>query len=45
MQASAKGGKTPEQALSDYTVPEKFKSYNMQRAKADIDVIYGEMKK
>ena len=45
MQASAKAGKTAEQALADYTLPEKFKSYNMQRAKANIDVIYGEMKK
>lgn len=44
VQASAKAGKTPEQALSDYAVPEKFKGYNMQRAKANIDVIYGEMK-
>ena len=45
VQASAKAGKSAEQALTDYTVPEKFKSYNMQRAKADIDVIYGELKK
>ena len=45
VQASAKAGKTAEQALADYTLPEKFKSYTMQRAKADIDVIYGEMKK
>ena len=45
VQASAKAGKTAEQALADYTLPEKFKAYTMQRAKADIDVIYGEMKK
>ena len=45
VQASAKAGKTAEQALTDYAVPEKFKSYTMQRAKANIDVIYGEMKK
>jgi cyclase len=43
--ASAKAGKSPEQALSDYAAPEKFKSYNMQRAKANIEVIYGELKK
>jgi cyclase len=45
VQASAKAGKSADQALTDYTVPEKFKSYTMQRAKADVDVIYGEMKK
>jgi glyoxylase-like metal-dependent hydrolase (beta-lactamase superfamily II) len=45
VEASAKAGKTPEQALADYTVPEQFKRYNMQRAKANIDVIYGELKK
>jgi cyclase len=45
VEASAKAGKTREQALSDYVVPEQFKSYNMQRAKANIDVIYGELKK
>jgi glyoxylase-like metal-dependent hydrolase (beta-lactamase superfamily II) len=45
VQASAKAGKTAEQAQSDFAVPEKFKSYNMQRAKANIDVIYGELKK
>ena len=43
--ASSKAGKTPEQALVDFVVPEKFKSYNMQRAKANIEVIYGELKK
>ena len=43
--ASAKAGKTPEQALADFIVPEKFKGYNMQRAKANIDVIYAEAKK
>ena len=45
VEASAKSGKTREQALTDYAVPEKFKAYNMQRAKANIDVIYGELKK
>jgi cyclase len=45
VQASAKAGKTAELALTDYAVPEKFKGYNMQRAKANIDVIYGELKK
>jgi cyclase len=45
VQASAKAGKSADQALTDYAVPEKFKSYNMQRGKADVDVIYGELKK
>jgi glyoxylase-like metal-dependent hydrolase (beta-lactamase superfamily II) len=44
VQASAKAGKTADQALSDFVVPEKFKSYNMGRAKANIEMIYKETK-
>jgi glyoxylase-like metal-dependent hydrolase (beta-lactamase superfamily II) len=45
VEAAAKAGKTADQALSEYAVPEKFKSYNMGRAKADIELIYKEVKK
>jgi glyoxylase-like metal-dependent hydrolase (beta-lactamase superfamily II) len=45
VQASAKAGKTPEQALADFALPEQFKTYNMGRAKANIDVIYKEVQK
>jgi len=45
VQASIKAGKTPEQALADFQPAEKFKSYNMQRAKADIDLLYKELQK
>ena len=44
VQASAKAGKSADQALSDFVVPEKFKGYNMSRAKANIELIYTESK-
>jgi hypothetical protein len=43
--ASANAGKTPEQALADFTPAEKFKGYNLQRAKANVDVLYREVQK
>jgi glyoxylase-like metal-dependent hydrolase (beta-lactamase superfamily II) len=42
VQASAKAGKTPDQALADFVPAEKFKAYNMGRAKANIELIYKE---
>jgi glyoxylase-like metal-dependent hydrolase (beta-lactamase superfamily II) len=44
VQASAKAGKTPDQALTDYVPAAKFKDYNMGRAKANIELIYKESK-
>jgi glyoxylase-like metal-dependent hydrolase (beta-lactamase superfamily II) len=44
VQASAKAGKTADQALTDFVPAEKFKGYNMSRAKANIDLIYKESK-
>ena len=43
--ASAKAGKTADQALAEFKPAEKFKDYTMQRAKADVDVIYKELGK
>lgn len=42
---AAKDGKTPEQAVTALTPPEKFKTYTMQRAQANVTAIYGEVKK
>jgi glyoxylase-like metal-dependent hydrolase (beta-lactamase superfamily II) len=44
VQASAKAGKSAEQALTDFVPAEKFKSYNLARAKANIELIYKESK-
>jgi hypothetical protein len=37
-----KEGKTAEQAAADLKLPEKFKGYNMGRAKDDVTKIYAE---
>jgi cyclase len=44
VQASAKAGKTADQAMTDFVLPEKFKDFNMGRAKANIELIYKETK-
>jgi cyclase len=43
--AAATSGKTADQAVAEFTPAEKFKSYNMQRAKANVEVIYKELGK
>jgi glyoxylase-like metal-dependent hydrolase (beta-lactamase superfamily II) len=45
VQASAKAGKTADQALTDFVPAAKFKDFNLQRAKANIELIYKEAKK
>jgi cyclase len=45
VQASINAGRSPEQALTEFVPAEKFKTYNLQRAKANIDVLYKELKK
>ena len=40
-----KAGKTADQAAASLTLPEQFKDYDMKQLKADIDVIYAELKK
>jgi cyclase len=44
-QASAKAGKPLDQAVADFVPAEKFKSYSLGRAKADIELIYKELQK
>jgi len=44
VEQAKKDGKTVDQAVSDLKLPEKFKDYNMGRAKAGITAIYGELK-
>ena len=41
--AAAKAGKTADQAVTEFTPADKFKGYNMQRAKANAEVIYKEL--
>jgi len=43
--AAAKAGRTPEAALAGFAPPAKFKDYGMQRAQADVGVIYKELGK
>lgn len=45
VEAAAKAGKTPDQALAEFKAPDKFAKYNLQRAKANVDVIYKEVGK
>ncbi|MGQ0733217.1 MAG: MBL fold metallo-hydrolase [Acidobacteriota bacterium] len=45
IEASIKAGKTADQALADFQPAEKFKSYNLQRAKANVEALYKELKK
>ncbi len=42
VEAAAKAGKTPDQALAEFTAPAKFSTYNLQRAKANVEVIFKE---
>ena len=43
--ASAKSGQTVDAAVTAFVPAEKFKSYNITRAKANVDVIYKELGK
>ncbi len=45
IETAAKAGQTPDQALAGFKPPEKFSKYNMQRAKANVDVIFKEVGK
>jgi glyoxylase-like metal-dependent hydrolase (beta-lactamase superfamily II) len=44
-EASAKSGKSIDQAVSDMKLPDKFSSYTTTRAKAAVEVIYKEVGK
>jgi hypothetical protein len=43
VQAAAKAGKNPDQALAEFKPADKFKDYNLQRAKANVDVLFKEV--
>ena len=45
VEASAKAGRSAEQALADLKLPEKFSGYTTTRAKANVGVIYRELEK
>ena len=45
LSASAKAGKTIEQAVAEFKPAEKFKAYDMARAKANAEVIFKELGK
>ena len=44
VQQAVKEGKSLEDAVAGFAVPEKFKSYNIGRAKANVTAIYNELK-
>jgi cyclase len=45
VQQGVKDGKTPDEVLAGLALPEKFKDYGMGRAKANVAVIYTELKR
>lgn len=44
VEQAKKAGKTAEQAAESIKLPEKYKDYNTGRLKADVAIIYGELK-
>jgi hypothetical protein len=44
-EAAATAGKTADEAAAGLTLPPQFKDYNLGRLKADVAVIYAELKK
>jgi cyclase len=44
VEQTKKDGKTVDQAVTDLKLPDKYKDYNMGRAKAGITAIYNELK-
>jgi glyoxylase-like metal-dependent hydrolase (beta-lactamase superfamily II) len=44
VQQAVKDGKTVEEAITGFSVPEAFKSYNITRAKQNVTTIYNELK-
>lgn len=44
VEQAKKAGKTADQAATDLKLPDKYKDYNMGRAKAGVTAIYGELK-
>ncbi|MBS1789284.1 MAG: MBL fold metallo-hydrolase [Acidobacteria bacterium] len=44
VEQAKKSGKTADQAAAELKLPDKYKAYNMARLKADVTVIYSELK-
>lgn len=44
VEQAKKAGKTADQAATDLKLPDKYKDYNLARAKAGVTAIYGELK-
>lgn len=44
VEQAKKGGKTAEQAVTDLKLPEKYKDFNLGRAKGAVTAIYSELK-
>ena len=44
VEQAKKDGKTADQAATDLKLPDKYKDYNMSRAKADVTAVYNELK-
>jgi hypothetical protein len=44
VERAKKSGKTAEQIAESFKLPEKYKDYNTNRLKADVAVIWGELK-
>jgi cyclase len=44
VEQAKKSGKTAEQAATDLKLPDKYKDYNLGRAKAAVNAIYAELK-
>jgi len=45
VKASATAGRSTDQAVAAFTPAAKFRTYNLQRAKADVDIMYKELGK
>jgi cyclase len=43
VQDAKKAGKTAEQAAAELKLPEKFKDYNVGRAKVNVEAIYADL--
>jgi glyoxylase-like metal-dependent hydrolase (beta-lactamase superfamily II) len=44
VQSSISAGKTAEEAAAALSLPDRYKSYDMQQAKANVEAIYKELK-
>ena len=44
VEQAKKDGKTADQAVADFKLPDKYKDYNLGRLKADVTAVYGELK-